>query len=248
MLRAIVIDDMDNVRQATVAAIREYCPGVRIIAEADSVASGIEAVKRFIPDLVFLDVEMDDGTGFDLLQQLRPINFKVIFVTGYQEFAMKAFRFSAVDFLMKPIDPDELIEAVDKAEKTLSKELLELQFSALFSNIERPAGLKKIILRTAEKVYSVNVQDIMRCESQKNYTTFYLLNGQRLLVSTNLKEYEILLEPMGFFRSHQSHLINMMYFDHYVKSDSGMIVMKDKAQVPLATRKKEEFVALLNAL
>ncbi|RWW91660.1 LytR/AlgR family response regulator transcription factor [Flavobacterium cerinum] len=248
MLRAIVIDDMDNVRQATVSAIREYCPAVRIIAEANGVASGIEAIKKFVPDLIFLDVEMDDGTGFDLLQQLRPINFKVIFVTGYQEFAMKAFRFSAVDFLMKPIDPDELIEAVDKAEKTLNKELLELQFSALFSNIERPSRLKKIVLRTAEKVYSVNVQDIVRCESHKNYTTFYLLNGQRLLVSTNLKEYETMLEPMGFFRSHQSHLVNMIYFDHFIKSDSGMIIMKDKSQVPLATRKREEFLTLLNSL
>jgi len=248
MLRAIIIDDIDAIRQKNISIIRENCPNVAIIAEADSVAAGVAAIRKFIPDLVFLDVEMADGTGFDLLQQLKPINFKVIFITGYQEFAIKAFRFSAIDFLLKPIDPDDLIEAVQKAEKTLNKEMLELQFSTLFANIERPKNLQKLILKTAEKVYSINVQDIIRCESEKNYTTFFLLNGQKLLVSTTLKDYETLLVPMGFFRSHQSHLINMPYFDHYIKSDSGVIVMKDKSQIPLATRKKEEFLNLLNSL
>lgn len=248
MLRAILIDDIQNIRQKNMAVITQYCPDVAIIAEADSVASGVAAIKKYLPDLVFLDVEMEDGTGFDLLQKLKPIDFKVIFITAYQEFAIKAFRFSAIDFLLKPIDPPDLIEAVRKARETLSKEMLELQFSTLFSNIERPKNLQKIILKTAEKVYSINVQDIIRCESEKNYTTFYMLNGQKLLVSATLKEYETLLLPMGFFRTHQSHLINMLYFDHYVKADSGSIVMKDKTVIPLSVRKKEEFLSALNSL
>ena len=248
MLRAIIIDDIDTIRTKNTAVIREYCPNVAIIAEANSVESGVEAIKKYLPDLVFLDVEMGDGTGFDLLQQLRPISFKVIFITAHQEFAIKAFRFSAIDFLLKPIDPEELVEAVKKAEETLNKDMLELQFSTLFSNIERPKNLQKLILRTAEKIYSVNVQDIIRCESEKNYSTFFLVNGQKLVVSTTLKEYETLLIPMGFFRSHQSHLINMLYFDHYLKGDGNAIVMKDKTAVPLAIRKKEEFLNLLNSL
>lgn len=248
MLRAIIIDDIDNIRQKNIAVIKQYCPDVAIIAEADSVTSGVAAIKKYLPDLVFLDVEMQDGTGFDLLQQLKPIDFKVIFVTAFQEFAIKAFRFSAIDFLLKPIDPSDLIEAVAKARETLNKEMLELQFSTLFSNIERPRSLQKIVLRTAEKVYSINVQDIIRCESEKNYTTFYMLNGQKLLVSTTLKEYETMLLPMGFFRTHQSHLINMLYFDHYVKTDSGSIIMKDKTVIPLSVRKKEEFFSALNSL
>lgn len=248
MLRAIIIDDIDAIRSKNIALITEHCPNVAIIAEADSVETGVEVIKKYLPDLVFLDVEMADGTGFDLLQQLMPINFKVIFITAYQEFAMKAFRFSAIDFLLKPIDPDDLTEAVKKAEQSLNKEILELQFSTLFANIERPKNLQKLILKTAEKIFSVNVQDIIRCESDKNYTTFYLINGQKLLVSTTMKEYETMLVPMGFFRSHQSHLINMLYFDHYVKGDGNAIVMKDKIAVPLAIRKKEEFLTLLNSI
>lgn len=248
MLRAIIVDDINNIRQKNIAIIKQYCPNVAIIAEADSVASGVIAIKKYLPDLVFLDVEMKDGTGFDLLQKLKPIDFKVIFITAFQEFAIKAFRFSAIDFLLKPIDPSDLIEAITKAQETLSKEMLELQFSTLFSNIERPRNLQKIILKTAEKVYSINVQDIIRCESEKNYTTFYMLNGQKLLVSTTLKEYETMLLPMGFFRTHQSHLINMLYFDHYVKTDSGSIIMKDKTTIPLSVRKKEEFLSSLNSL
>ncbi len=245
MLRAIIIDDIHSIREKNTALIAKYCPNVAIIAEADSVASGVEAIRKYVPELVFLDVEMGDGTGFDLLQQLSPLTFKVIFITAYQEFAVKAFRFSAIDFLLKPIDPEELVAAVKKAEETLGKDMMELQFSTLLTNIARPKNISKLILRTAEKIYSVNVQDIIRCESEKNYTTFHLIGGQKLLVSTTLKEYETMLLPMGFFRSHQSHLVNMLYFDHYVKGDSNTIVLKDKSGVPLAIRKKEEFLQLL---
>lgn len=248
MLRAIVIDDVDKIRSKNIAAIKQYCPGVAVIAEAESVKTGIEAIKRYVPDLVFLDVEMPDGTGFDLLQQLAPINFKVIFITGYQEFAITAFRFSAIDYLLKPVEPSDLIDAVKKAEESVNKEVLDLKLSTLFSNMERPNNLQKLILKTAEKVYSVNVQDIVHCESEKNYTTFYFVNAPRLVVSNTLKDYETLLTPHGFFRSHQSHLINMLYFDHFIKADGGStIVMKDKSKVPLAVRKKEEFLAILES-
>lgn len=247
MLRAIVIDDMENIRQKNIALIQQYCSNVTVIAEADSVATGIAAIKKYLPDLVFLDVEMADGTGFELLQKLDSINFKIIFVTAYEEFAVKAFRFSAIDFLLKPIDPADLVQAVRKAEETLSMEMLELQLNTLFSNIERPRNLQKIILKTAEKVYSIQVQDIIRCEADKNYTTFYLVNGQKLLLSTTLKEYETILLPMGFFRTHQSHLINMLYFDHYVKADGGSVVLKDKTTIPLSVRKKEEFLSSLHS-
>jgi len=241
MLRAVIIDDIEAIRSKNVALIKEHCPGVTIMAEANDVKSGVEVIRKFLPDLVFLDVEMPDGTGFDLLQQLKPVNFKVIFVTGFQDFAIKAFRFSAIDYLLKPIEPQDLIEAVQKAEETLNKEVLDLKFKTLFTNIERPKNLQKLVLKTTEKLYSVNVQDIVNCESEKNYTTFYFVDAPKLVVSTTLKEYETLLVPLGFFRPHQSHLINMIYFDHFVKADGGTIVMKNKTTVPLATRKKEEF-------
>lgn len=248
MIRAIIIEDIDEIRQKNMAVIKEYCPNVAVIAEADSVKSGEEAIQKYMPDLVFLDVEMADGTGFDLLQKLMPIHFKVIFITAHQEFAIKAFRFSAIDFLLKPIDPDDLVEAVKKAEETLNKDILELQFNTLFSNIRLPENNQKLILKTAEKISSVNVRDIVRCESEKNYSTFHLLNGQKLVVSTTLKEYETMLLPMGFFRSHQSHLINMFHFDHYLKGHNNTIIMKDQTAIPLAIRKKDEFLKLLATL
>ncbi|RKS01983.1 LytTR family DNA-binding domain-containing protein [Flavobacterium sp. 102] len=249
MLRAVVIDDIDSIRIKNIDIIKSNCPNIAIIGQANSVESGVSLIKQIVPDIVFLDVEMPDGTGFDLLQKLKPINFKVIFITGYEDFAIRAFRFSAIDYLLKPLDPNDLIEAVNKAEESLSKDVLELKLNTLFSNLERPKNLQKLVLKTAEKIYSVNIQDIVNCESDKNYTTFYFINAPKLVVSTTLKEYETLLKPFHFFRAHQSHLINMLYFDHFIKTDGGnTIVMKNKNKIPLAIRKKEEFLALIDTL
>lgn len=247
MLRAIVIDDIEAIRKKNSALIKSSCPNVTIIGQADSVESGVKIIKQLSPDLIFLDVEMPDGTGFDLLQKLKPFNFKVIFITGYEDFAIKAFRFSAIDYLLKPLDTNELIEAVKKAEDSMSKEVFDMKLNNLFTNLERPKNLQKLILKTADKIYSVNIQDIVNCESEKNYTTFNFINSPKLVVSTNLKEYESLLTPFNFFRTHQSHLINMAYFDHFIKTDGGnTIVMKNKATIPLSVRKKEEFLTLLD--
>src|SRR6476660_2629080 len=249
MLRAIVIDDIENIRKEYVATIQAHCPNINIIGQADSVASGVKLIRQLSPDLVFLDVEMPDGTGFDLLQRLKPIQFKVIFITGHEDFAIKAFRFSAIDYLLKPLDPTDLTEAVKKAEESLSKEVFDMKLSNLFSNLERPKNLQKLILKTADRIYSVNIQDIVNCESDKNYTTFHFINAPKLIVSTNLKEYETLLAPHNFFRTHQSHLINMAYFDHFIKSEGGnTIVMKNNTAIPLSVRKKEEFLISLENL
>lgn len=249
MLRAVIIDDIETIRKKNSIIIKSNCPNISIIGQAESVESGINIIKKLSPDLVFLDVEMPDGTGFDLLQKLNPINFKVIFITGFEDFAIKAFRFSAIDYLLKPLDSNELIEAVKKAEDSLSKEVFDLKLSNLFSNLERPKNHQKLILKTSDKIYSVNIQDIVNCESEKNYTTFQFINGPKLVVSTNLKEYENLLTPFNFFRTHQSHLINMAYFDHFIKADGGnTVVMKNKAAIPLSVRKKEEFLLLLENL
>lgn len=249
MLRAVIIDDIETIRKKNSAIIKSNCPNISIIGQAESVESGIAIIKKLSPDLVFLDVEMPDGTGFDLLQKLKPLTFKVIFITGFEDFAIKAFRFSAIDYLLKPLDAGELIEAVKKVEDSLNKEVFDMKINNLFSNLERPKNLQKLILKTAEKIYSVNIQDIVNCESEKNYTTFYFINSPKLVVSTNLKEYESMLTPFNFFRTHQSHLINMTYFDHFIKTDGGnTIVMKNKTSIPLSVRKKEEFLVLLDNL
>lgn len=249
MLKAVVIDDIESIRREYLALIKAHCPNVQILGQADSVESGVKLIRQTNPDLVFLDVEMGDGTGFDLLQKLKPINFKVIFVTGHEDFAIRAFRFSAIDYLLKPVDATELVDAVKKAEEAISKDVFETKLNNLFTNLERPKNLQKLILKTADRIYSVNIQDIVNCESDKNYTTFYLINAPKLVVSNNLKEYETMLTPYNFFRTHKSHLINLAYFDHYVKADGGnTIVMKNKQSIPLSVRKKDEFLSLLDTL
>lgn len=249
MLRAVVIDDIETFRKRHIALIRANCPTISVIGQAESVESGIVLINQLAPDIVFLDVEMPDGSGFDLLQKLKPFEFKVIFITGYEDFAIKAFRFSAIDYLLKPLDASHLIEAVKKVEESMGKEVFDMKLNNLFANLERPKNLQKLILKTAEKIYSVAIQDIVNCESDTNYTTFNFINAPKLVVSTNLKEYEALLSPHGFFRSHQSHLINMAYFDHYIKTDGGnTIVMKNKTTIPLSVRKKEDFLILLESL
>ena len=249
MLRAVVIDDIDIIRKNNIDIIKSACPEISIVGQADSVESGVKLIGQLAPDIVFLDVEMPDGTGFDLIQRLKPIKFKVIFITGYEDFAIRAFRFSAIDYLLKPLDRNDLVEAVKKAEESLGKEVFEVKLNNLFSNLERPKNLQKLILKTADRIYSVNIQDIVNCESDKNYTTFNFINAPQLIVSTNLKEYETLLTPFNFFRSHQSHLINMAYFDHFIRTDGGnKVVMKNKLTIPLSVRKKEEFMVLLENL
>lgn len=249
MLRAVVIDDIESIRKENIAIIKSSCPNVSIIGQAESVESGVKLIKLMAPDLVFLDVEMPDGSGFDLLQKLMPIHFKVIFITGYEDFAIRAFRFSAIDYLLKPLDATDLIEAVKKAQESFSKEIFDTKLNNLFANIERPKNLQKLVLKTADKIYSVNIQDIVSCESDKNYTTFNFINTPKLVVSTNLKEYEMMLSPYNFFRTHKSHMINMAYFDHFIKAEGGnTIVMQNKLKVPLSVRKKEEFLLLLETL
>ena len=249
MLRAVVIDDLEGIRKNNISIIRSACPNISIVGQADSVGSGIALIQQQLPDLVFLDVEMPDGTGFDMLHRLKPFHFKVIFITGHEDFAIRAFRFSAIDYLLKPLDPKELVEAVKKAEESFGKEIFDLKLNNLFANLERPKDLQKLVLKTFDRIYSVNIQDIVSCESDKNYTTFNFINAPKLIVSTNLKEYENMLVPYNFFRTHKSHLINMAYFDHFIKIDGGnKIVMKNKLSVPLSVRKKEEFLVLLENL
>lgn len=248
-MRTIIIDDYSELRQALKHMLSIHCPSVEIIEEAASVNEGYEKIKKLKPDLVFLDIKLGNENSFEILSKFEVINFKIIFVTAHEEFAIKAFKFNAINYLLKPIDKDELIDAVKQAETILEGELLttRMHFLSKALNQEKPQ-LKKIVLKTFEEVHSVNISDIIRCESEKNYTTFFLQNNKKLIVSVLLKEYTELLSPMGFFRTHQSHLINLDWFDYFIKKDGGIIVMKDKSQVPIASRKKEEFLNILSKL
>jgi len=248
-MKVIIIDDEDRARKSVLDILRISNLDVDVIAEANSVKTGIEAIRVHKPDLVLLDIDMPDGTGFDLLRQIETIPFKIIFITAYEEYAVKAFEFSAIDYLLKPLDPLKVNEAINKAHQAVEQENISLKLNALFANLEDAAsGNKKLILKTAENIYVINTHDIVRCESDGGYTQFFLLDGKKVLVSRNLKDYEDMLNGFGFFRIHQSHLINLKYIDHYSKLDGGAIIMKDNTALPVARRKKEDFMKLLEMI
>ena len=255
MLRAAVIDDEANARQALISLLRILCPEVEICGEAKNVDSGIELIRREHPNLVFLDIQMPGKTGFDLLSSFKDIDFGVIFTTAYQEFAVKAFRFSAIDYLLKPIDPDELQFAINKYKSQLET-VNPQQLKILQEHIDnpQPVGLKqrqkndhqRIALPTAEGIHFVQMTDIIQCESLGSYTKFHLVGSKAIVVSRLLKEYEEILDNYYFFRVHQSNIVNLEHIKRYVKGDGGQVWMSDNSEVEVSRRRKEEFLELLS--
>lgn len=244
-MRVVLVDDDSSVRDNLKTLLSMYAPAAEVIAEADGVRAGLECLKSSKPDLLLLDVEMQDGTGFDLLAMYGELDFKVIFVTGHDAYAIKAFKFSAIDYLLKPVDPEELIKAFQKVKEVLTLEEQNVSVAALVGNKEKPPSDQKILLRDTENVYLIEVKEIIRCESETNYTKFFLTDGRKLTISKTLKEYDVLFEDQSFFRAHQSHLINLLHFDRYEKKEGGIVHMKDGSTLPVAVRKKE---ALMEAL
>lgn len=248
-MHILVIDDEDRARKSIVDLLQLSHFNIESITQAYNVKSGLEAIRNHKVDLLLLDINMPDGTGFDLLKKLDSIDFKIIFITAYEEYAIRAFGFSAIDYLLKPIDPAKLMEALEKARQLVEQESINLKLNALFANLENSnSECKKLILKTAENIYVVSTSDIIRCESDSGYTNFFLVDGKKILVSNNLKDYEEMLNGMGFYRIHQSHLINIKYIDHYSKTDGGAVIMKDNSNLPVARRKKDSFLKLLEMI
>ena len=248
MLSTIIIDDEPHVRKTLARMVEEECSNVKLLKSADGVKSGLKAINEQNPDLVLLDIQMNDGTGFDLLKKAEPINFKVIFVTAFDQYAIQAFKFSAIDYLLKPVDPEDLVQAVNRAEQMLQQDF-STQLKVLDENLKtRDTKGKKIILRTSETVHLVRVSDISYCESDSSYTNFYLANGQKILVSKTLREFEDMLKEFGFFRVHKSFLVNLFSISKFEKADGGYLVMENKDRVPVASRKKEQLLELFERM
>ena len=248
MIKAVIIDDIERSRTSLADDLARYCPDITIVGEASSVKTGVEAIRKHKPDVVFLDIQLEDGNGFNILEQVGKTDFKVIFTTGSDEYGIKAVKFSALDYLLKPIDPDELIAAVNKLKETTKEEPADIKdnLSVLIENLRNiNNSTKRIALNSADRVHVVNVPDIIRCESQRNYTLFYLKDNKQILVTRTLKEFEDMLQDSGFIRIHHSHLINISYLKEFVKSDGGYAVMTDNTHVPVAVRKKEHLLQLL---
>ena len=247
-LRTLIIDDETHVRRSLSLMLEEECPNVVIVGTADSVKSGLEAIEKHHPDLILLDIKMADGTGFDLLQKARPVNFRVIFITAFEEYAIRAFRFSAIDYLLKPVNSMDLAEAISKAVSSFGQDFA-LQLKALEENLaSKELSEKKIILKTNDSIWLIKTREISYCEADMGYTKFYLLNGKTIMVSGNLAEYDEMLREMGFFRAHKSFLVNLSDITRFEKGDGGFLVMSNNDRVPVASRKRDELLEIFQNL
>jgi two-component system LytT family response regulator len=245
--KVLIIDDENRTRDFVKKMIDSFQLDLEVFTDGENVETGIEAINRIQPDIVFLDIQMPDGTGFDVLNSIETKRFEVIFITAYQEYAIKAIKFSALDYILKPIDAEELHSAILTAIDSVDFKKEDLQYEALENNIQ-PGNRRKLVLKTQECVYIVDLIEIIRCEADKNYTFFFLNNGKKILVSRTLKDFETMLNGYGFFRIQQSHLINLDYLDRYDKHQGGAIIMKDGSALPLSPAKKDQFFKLLERL
>jgi two-component system, LytTR family, response regulator len=246
-MKAVIIDDEKRTRELIAKLIESFELGIETFPIGENVTSGLKAIEDIHPDIVFLDIQMPDGTGFDLLKMIPQKNFEVIFITAHEEFAIKAIKFSALDYILKPIDPEELKKSIEKAIESIDHKKEDTQFEALQQNIQ-PSQKRRLVLKTQESVHVVDLDKIIRCEADRNYTSFYLIDHKKILVSKTLKDYETLLTGHNFLRVQQSHLVNLDYVDRYDKAHGGTVIMKDGSEVPISPAKRDIFFKILENL
>ncbi|MCF6130269.1 LytTR family DNA-binding domain-containing protein [Flavobacterium sp. AS60] len=248
-LKAIIVEDEKHSRETLKNLLEEFCVDVKVIETAANVDEAVTKIAALHPDVVFLDIELQTGTGFDVLSQLRDINFEVIFTTAFEQYAIKAVKFSSLDYLLKPIDLEELQKSIEKAKKKKNQDVYKKQLETLMLNLKQQhPKLNKICLSTADGFEFINTADILYCKAEGSYTTFILNNNSKLLVSKHLKEYESLLLEQQFMRVHNSFLINLNEVKKFVKSDGGYIIMNNNDVVSISRSKKDEFLELMNNL
>lgn len=246
MVKAIIVDDESRSAEVLQDLLKHCCKRVKVIDTANSVETGLQLLQQEPPELLFLDIELTDGTGFDLLSQLPDVNFEVIFTTAFEQYALRAIKFCAIDYLLKPIQEDELTEAVAKAEERLQERQANRNFEVLMQNLRSTSPNHKIALPTTEGLIFVPVKEILRCEADGSYTKMYFKDGKKLVVSKKIKEYEELLNPYGFYRLHHSHMVNMNEIVKYVRGEGGYVVLTDGSMVDVSKRKREDFLAALD--
>lgn len=250
MIRTLIIDDEIRAREVLIKLLSMYCPMIEVVGQAEDVKSGTEAILKHRPDLVLLDIRMPDGTGFELLGRLPKINFRVVFITAFEEYALKAFKYNAIDYLLKPIDPEELTRAMSKIYNTIEHEDYTRRLRQMMDSFGNPVDSKagrRLILKTAEGIHLVEADEIIAIEADQNYSRFFLTGGQKILVSKTIKEFDHHLKDMNFFRTHHSYLINPRHIRRYNREDL-MLVMSDGLQIPVSFRKKGEVLHLLESL
>ncbi|WP_303316058.1 LytTR family DNA-binding domain-containing protein [Flavivirga abyssicola] len=248
-LRAVIVEDEKHSRETLKNLLQEFCVDIEVAAMAESVNEAVSTIKSLKPDVVFLDIELQTGTGFDVLNQVSHLNFEVIFTTAFEQYAIKAVKFSSLDYLLKPIDLDELKKAVEKARIRKNQDVYKKQLETLMLNLkQQKPKLNKICLATSDGFEFIDVNNIIYCKAEGSYTKFILKKSENLLVSKHLKEYENLLLEQGFMRVHNSFLINLKEVKKYIKSDGGYIVMNNNDTVSISRSKKEGFIDVISSL
>tara|TARA_R110002073_G_scaffold334200_2_gene523232 strand:- start:14099 stop:14848 length:750 start_codon:yes stop_codon:yes gene_type:complete len=244
---AILVDDIPAALKLLENDIEQKHPSISIIGKAESVVEAAKLLRKNEPDILFLDIMLGDGTGFDVLEIFPNLRSKIIFVTASDEFAIRAFKFAAIDYVLKPYSDEELNAAITKATQQIqpAKEQLNVLKESIATPNQRP---KKISLHTLDKIIVVDLDDIVRCKSDNNYTEFFFQDGSKILVTKTLKFFSDMLKDYQFLRVHQSHLVNVKYIKAFIKSDGGYLVLKDKNTVPVSVRKRAEVIEALNTI
>jgi len=244
MINAVLIDDEIDSIKVLQRLLNEYCPEVNIVGNADSVETGAQLIQTAKPEIVFLDIEMKQGNAFDLLSRLTPFNFQVIFVTAFDNYAIKAFRYSALDYLLKPVDIDDLKNAVEKAKAGMKGDNFYSQMKVLLHNIENyQVAQQRIAIPTVNGMIFIPIREILRCEAEGGYTYIYTEKGGKIFATHTIKEYEELLPSTLFYRIHNSHIVNLEKIRKYEKGRGGYVVMEDGVSLEVATRRREEFLS-----
>ena len=248
MINAIIVDDEPKNRRILKNLLKDYCPGVKVIDEASNAEEALSVIENGKPELVFLDIEMPYGNAFDLLDKMHPVDFEIIFVTAFDEYTLKAFRYSALDYLLKPVNIDELKIAVEKAISKVNLKNINQQLNNLLFNLQKSSDSPaRIAIHTQDGLTFVSISDIIRCEAKGNYTYIYTTDLQKHVTTKNIKAYEDLLPSNIFFRIHHSHIINIGFVKKYHKGRGGVVEMSDGTMIEVATRRKNEFLALFGA-
>jgi len=248
MIRTVIVEDEVNARKALENMLGFYFDFIEIVGVAGTVKEGVALIKEQKPELLLLDVHLPDGTSFDLIKKVKHQDFKLVFITAHNEYALKAIKLSALDYILKPVNPGELTAAINKVQEAIEKEeQIELKLDAVVDNAKATNLNKKIILNTSSSLFVVEINQLLRCESSENYTRVFVKGKDSIMMAKTLKEFEEILSTYGFFRIHQSHLINIHYVDAFDKSNN-IVLLKTGDRIPISTRKKENFLKTLQSI
>lgn len=247
MIKAVIAADGGQMLDSIAQMVETCCPNVMVSAKVDGVKAGVSAINEHEPDLVLLDTKLKDGSGFDLVRHFDKPDFKIIFLSSSIDYAVKAIKFNAVDYVLKPVEEEELALAVNKAADLIRIEE-SLKQKALGESIRGLNNAQRLVLKTSDQVFVVNIDDIIRIEADNNYSVFYMNDGRKIIVSKSIKEYEESLIEQGFHRIHKSHIFNINKMSHFDKVDGGFVVMEDGSRVPVASRKKDLLLHLFEEI